>query len=92
MATYYGTQGDDVLASEAGDLNAQLYGYAEGEEGLPSGNDSLTGGEGSDQLYGGDGNDTLYGGAGEDQLRGEGGGDYIYGGTGGDLIVGGGRR
>jgi uncharacterized delta-60 repeat protein len=56
---------------------------------LPSGDDSLVGGEGNDTLIGLGGNDTLAGLDGNDSLDGGSGADSISGGAGADTLLGG---
>ncbi|MBD2533564.1 hypothetical protein H6G97_29995 [Nostoc flagelliforme FACHB-838] len=64
---------------------------------IPSGNDTIFGGDGNGKLYGqdgkdlidgGDGNDYIEGGAGSDQINGGRGNDILYGDDDKDLLVG----
>ena len=61
-------QVDNVVIQSSGPLPANF---------VPSGDDSLQGGDGSDALFGGAGNDTLDGGAGADTLTGGAGADVF---------------
>lgn len=82
MAIKYGTSSPEEITADSGDLNAQLFGYEEGDlsEGPSTDGDTLIGGEG---------NDSLYGGSGDDSLTGNGGDDNLYGGSGTNTLVGG---
>lgn len=86
MAIKYGTSSPDEITADSGDLNAQLFGYEEGDltQGPPSDNDVLIGGEGDDSLNGGSGDDLLQGGGGNDSLYGGDGADTLIGGDGND--------
>lgn len=86
MAIKYGTSSPDEITADSGDLNAQLFGYEEGDltQGPPSDNDVLIGGEGDDSLNGGSGDDSLTGGAGDDNLYGGSGTNTLVGGDGND--------
>ncbi|WP_161790468.1 calcium-binding protein, partial [Inquilinus limosus] len=77
MATFTGTNGNDVLPPVGGNN---------------SGADTMLGLGGNDTLFGGGGNDTLRGGTGSDTLEGEAADDILDGGAGADTIRGGAGR
>src|SRR5262249_54517788 len=58
-------------------------------DGIGSGNDTLSGLTGGDTLFGGDGNDRVYGGTGDDTLSGGDGVDRLWGDEDQDLLQGG---
>ncbi|KGM31817.1 calcium-binding protein [Inquilinus limosus] len=74
MATFTGTNGNDVLPPVGGN---------------DSGADTMLGLGGNDTLLGGAGNDTLRGGTGSDSLQGQDGDDILDGGAGADTFLGG---
>ncbi len=73
-----GTSGDDEIRLGTG-FN----------QGIGSGNDTISGVGGNDIIDGIGGNDTLFGNAGNDTLFGSEGFDYLNGGTGSDILNGG---
>jgi Ca2+-binding RTX toxin-like protein len=102
--TLFGGIGDDLLMgdllrTEDGSGNDQMFGGAGNDTILAgagddlanggSGNDNLSGDSGDDTLIGGAGNDVLGGDAGDDSLDGSIGADSIRGGLGEDTLLGG---
>lgn len=83
----YGEVGNDVLNGDSGDdfiLGGNVYFI--GTVPLPSGNDTLSGGDGNDFLHGQDGRDSLSGGFGNDTIVGGVGEDTLIGGSGVDTF------
>ena len=89
--TSRGMAGTDELFGDWTVENAYWYFVAEGpeSEALPSGDDTLFGGEDNDYLHGADGDDLLYGDEGDDSLNGESGTDALDGGEGTDTCANG---
>jgi Ca2+-binding RTX toxin-like protein len=96
MATYTGTNLDDLITSEADIISAR-----KGNDTIHATNAvaaTVQGGEGADLIFydgagsaslsGGDAGDTVTGGGFEDTLAGENGADLLFGGDGGDWLFG----
>jgi Ca2+-binding RTX toxin-like protein len=100
MATFTGTNGNDVLPPSGGDNSGdddffaldgddKIHGGT-GNDNIDSagGSDTAWGDDGDDFLNGGIGDDKLFGGAGTDDMDGGGGNDKLDGGTGADSMRG----
>ncbi|WP_425614273.1 tandem-95 repeat protein [Anatilimnocola sp. NA78] len=85
--TIIGGPGADTLIASGG--NNIVWGDVPGEDELPGGRDSISGGSGNDTFYGGGGDDTLAGFAGNDYLSGGAGNDNLIAGEGDDRLFGG---
>jgi RHS repeat-associated protein len=83
----FGGEGDDTIASAAGD---DFLSGGEGHDTIAglSGHDEVQGNGGNDWLYGGLGNDIITGGTGHDQLHGDAGADSLDGESGSDELYG----
>jgi Ca2+-binding RTX toxin-like protein len=100
MATFNGSNGDDVLPPVGSDTSGEddFFGFDGNDKAhgglsndsfdMGGGNDEAWGDDGDDYLSGGADNDTLWGGAGTDTLDGGGGNDKLDGGTGADIMIG----
>jgi VCBS repeat-containing protein len=87
MATFTGTNGNDVADASTGTITGFTGGtVAQLQDGF---GDTFSGQNGNDTVVAGSGNDSISGGNGNDSLNGSGGNDTIIGGDGADTLDGG---
>ncbi len=90
MATFTGTNNDDVAIATDSTATSTLTGFTIGSKSnlIDGTGDNFTGGIGNDTVVAGNGNNTIDGGTGNDSLTGGTANDSITGGAGNDIING----
>ena len=93
-AVNWGTDEDDYIVCEVGEISIYTFSitydytpYITSDSILPSGNDTVIGGEGQNSIVCGKGNDSIFGGGSADYIIPGAGNNTIDGGEGSDFLV-----